>query len=232
MPPGQNTLASTQLNWAYDLRDRAYNPKRGVLLSLNSEWAHTLQDRRKNVELETGTQSQLFRSNHLRFLASVAFYVPLARWLVFATQARYGRIVHLEPSSQSFPNRRFYLGGANFRGYNQNQMIPQDVQRELKKDPSLDASNIVSRGGETFIAVQSELRFPIVSELYGGVFTDVGNLWANPKALDLSELQTTVGVGLRFQTPVASLALDYGVRTIHTQPFDMIGAFQFAFQTF
>jgi len=232
VPPGQNTLASTQLNWAWDLRDRAYNPKRGILLSLNSEWAHTLQDKRKRVVVDNGTQSKLFRSNQLRFLASAAFYVPLASWLVFATQARYGRIVHLERSSQSFPNRRFYLGGANFRGYNQNQMIPEDVQKELKDNPELDSNNIVSRGGETFIAVQSELRFPIVSELYGGVFTDVGNLWANPKALDLTELQTTVGVGLRFQTPVASLALDYGVRTIETQPFDLVGAFQFAFQTF
>ncbi len=232
VPIGQNTLASTQLNWAWDLRDRAYNPKRGILISLNSEWAHTLQDKRKTVFVDSGAQSKLFRSNQLRFLASVAFYVPLAKWLVFATQARYGRIVHLEPSSQSFPNRRFYLGGANFRGYNQNQMIPEDVQKELRDNPALDSNNIVSRGGETFIAVQSELRFPIVSELYGGVFTDVGNLWANPKALDITQLQTTVGVGLRLQTPVASLALDYGVRTFQTRPFDVVGAFQFAFQTF
>ncbi len=228
VPDGKNTLAATQFNWAWDLRDRTYNPKRGALISLNSEWAHTLQDKQANITLDAGNRSVLFRSNLLRFLASVAFYVPLADWLILATQARYGRIVHLEKNSKSYPNRRFYLGGANFRGFNQNQMIPQDLQ----DNPNIDSDNIVSRGGETFAAVQSELRFPLFSELYGGVFTDIGNLWANPKALDLGQVETTVGMGLRFQTPVASLALDYGVRSISTSPFDVVGAFQFAFQTF
>jgi outer membrane protein assembly factor BamA len=46
------------------------------------------------------------------------------------------------------------------------------------------------------------------------------------------QLQTVVGLGLRFQTPVASLAFDYGVRAVHTGPFGLAGAFQFAFQTF
>jgi outer membrane translocation and assembly module TamA len=41
-----------------------------------------------------------------------------------------------------------------------------------------------------------------------------------------------VGLGLRFQTPVASLAFDYGVRAIHLDPFGIAGAFQFSFQTF
>ena len=30
---------------------------------------------------------------------------------------------------------------------------------------------------QTFIASQSELRFPIYGDLYGGLFTDIGNLW-------------------------------------------------------
>ncbi len=170
----------------------------------------------------------LFVSNMLRFMAGFAFYIPFAPKLTFASQWRYGRIVHLTTDSQSYPNRRFYLGGTNFRGFNQNQMVPQD----LEDRPNYDASNVVSRGGETFLAGQNELRFPLIGDLYGGLFADIGNLWANPTQLDVRQLELVVGAGLRFQTPVASLAFDYGVRALEFAPVDMRGAFQFAFQTF
>jgi outer membrane protein assembly factor BamA len=200
---------------------RAPTPRAQVLA------ATTVLERAESVDTNMGTQSVTFHSNMLRFLCNFAFYVPILPKLVFASQWRYGRVVHLDANSQSYPNRRFYLGGTNFRGFNQNQMIPQDLENQ-----GIDETNIVSRGAETFIAGQNELRFPLVGDLYGGLFTDVGNLWADPKKLDPSELEVVVGAGLRFQTPVASLAFDYGVRAIHTNPFEMIGAFQFAFQTF
>ena len=228
VPEGANTLLSHVYIVSLDLRDRTYNPTKGFLISVNNEWATTVMEKAQSVDTNMGTQSVTFHSNMLRFLCNFAFYVPILPKLVFASQWRYGRVVHLDANSQSYPNRRFYLGGTNFRGFNQNQMIPQD----LEDDPNFDSSSVVSRGGETFLAGQNELRFPLVGDLYGGLFTDVGNLWADPKKLDPSELEVVVGAGLRFQTPVASLAFDYGVRAIHTNPFEMIGAFQFAFQTF
>ena len=227
VPEGANTLLSHVYIVSLDLRDRTYNPTKGFLISVNNEWATTVMEKAQSVDTNMGTQSVTFHSNMLRFLCNFAFYVPILPKLVFASQWRYGRVVHLDANSQSYPNRRFYLGGTNFRGFNQNQMIPQDLENQ-----GIDETNIVSRGAETFIAGQNELRFPLVGDLYGGLFTDVGNLWADPKKLDPSELEVVVGAGLRFQTPVASLAFDYGVRAIHTNPFEMIGAFQFAFQTF
>jgi outer membrane protein insertion porin family len=228
VPEGRNTLLSTQLGVASDFRDRSYNPSKGLLVSVQSEWATTVFEKPEIVETDQGPRDVTFHSNLLRFVGSLAFYVPLLPKLVFASQWRYGRVVHLKKNSQSYPNRRFYLGGTNFRGFNQNQMIPQDLEEQR----GFDASNIVSRGGETFLAGQNELRFPIVGDLYGGLFTDIGNLWADPTRLDVRELETVVGAGLRFQTPVASLAFDYGVRNVRTGPFELIGAFQFAFQTF
>jgi outer membrane translocation and assembly module TamA len=71
-----------------------------------------------------------------------------------------------------------------------------------------------------------------VGALYGGIFTDIGNLWYDPLAFNLLQLEPVVGLGLRFQTPVAALAFDYGVRQIHFDPFEIAGAFQFSFQTF
>jgi outer membrane protein insertion porin family len=235
VPVGQNKLLSTQFVTAWDMRDKTYNPRKGFLVSLNSEWAKTVLEPKTEVENDQGTTSEVtFHSNMLRFLGSAAFYIPILPKLVFASQWRYGRVVHLTKNSQSYPNRRFYLGGTNFRGFNQNQMIPQDLQ-DCARDPScnsVNTTNVVSHGGEVFLAGQNELRFPLLGDLYGGLFADVGNLWANPHKFNIRQLETVVGAGLRFQTPVASLAFDYGVRAVHTGPFDFVGAFQFAFQTF
>lgn len=228
VPEGKNTLASTQLTAAWDHRDRAFNAHRGFLVSATSEWARTLQDRQRTVMTVDGVETVVFKSNMLRFTASFAFYVPLGPKVTFASQTRYGRVVHLVADSQSYPNRRFYLGGTNFRGYYQNQMVPED----LKKNEAVLMKGIISRGAETFVASQNELRFPLIGELYGAVFSDIGNLWADVTKLDLRKLQVVGGLGLRLQTPVASLAFDYGVRAIATSPFRMTGAFQFAFQTF
>jgi outer membrane protein assembly factor BamA len=226
VPEGQNSLLSTQFAAAWDLRDRAFNPHRGVLLSFTSEWARTLEDQTKATMGDQGSSQVTFKSNMLRFTGSVAFYIPISPRVTFASQTRYGRVVHLIEHSEAYPNRRFYLGGPNFRGFYQNQMKPQD----LEDDPKFKKVGIISRGGDVFIVSQNELRFPLVGELYGGIFSDVGNLWANASKFNLRELETVVGVGLRFQTPVASLAFDYGVRVVRGN--GLQGAFQFSFQTF
>ena len=228
VPEGQNTLLSTQLAAAWDRRDRSFNAHRGFLVSATSEWAKTLRDQVETVELGDVDERVRFRSNLLRFTISFAFYVPLGPKVTIASQTRYGRVVHLVSDSQAYPNRRFYLGGTNFRGWYQNQVVPQD----LEDDPDSDVRGVISRGADTFVASQNELRFPLVGELYGAVFTDIGNLWADPKKIDLRQLETIVGLGLRFNTPVASLAFDYGLRADRRDPLRLTGAFQFAFQTF
>jgi outer membrane protein insertion porin family len=229
VPEGQNTLLSTQFTASWDQRDRAFNAHRGFLISGTSEWARTLNDRTRSVIGDEGVDTVTFKSNMLRFTLSFAFYIPLGDKVTFASQTRYGRVVHMVEGSQSYPNRRFYLGGTNFRGFYQNQMVPEDLQRDPER--RMDGG-IISRGGDTFIASQNELRFPLIGDLYGGVFTDIGNLWAEAGNFDLRQLEPVVGLGLRFNTPVASLAFDYGVRIPRSGPFSAGGAFQFAFQTF
>jgi outer membrane protein insertion porin family len=224
VPDGQNTLLATQLTIALDLRDRAYNPRRGVLISLSPEYDRTLASEAGSRTEERGEAP--FESNMFRLIGSFAFYIPLGSKLTFASQSRYGRILHLVKGSESYPNRLFYLGGTNFRGYQVNQMVPQD-----RTGAEFDNTTLVSHGGQVFIASQNELRFPLVSDLYGGLFADVGNLWFEPKNFDIRQLRAVYGAGLRLQTPVASLAFDYGIRRIE-KGFDLVGAFQFAFQTF
>jgi outer membrane protein insertion porin family len=217
VPDGKNTLLATQLTLSLDLRDRAFNPRKGVLISFSPEYDRTLR-------------AESAETNQFRFIGSFAFYVPLAPKLTFASQWRYGRIVKIDPKSESYPNRLFYLGGTNFRGYYINDVVPQD----LKDDPSVDLNQLVSHGGQTVVASQTELRFPIWGDLYGGLFSDIGNLWSDPSKVDLRDLLVVVGAGLRLSTPIATLAFDYGIRVrdVDGYPYKFAGAFQFAFQTF
>ena len=103
----------------------------------------------------------------------------------------------------------FFLGGVDtMSGYFQDALVPQDKADIIGS--RLDA-NAVVRSGDAFVLFKSELRFPIVGTLHGALFTDIGNLWADPDSMDALRLRYTAGGGLRLATPVGPLALDWGI---------------------
>jgi outer membrane protein insertion porin family len=113
--------------------------------------------------------------------------------------------------SKTYPNRAFFLGGVDtMRGYFQDELIPQDVAEEILADPNLSPNTIV-RSGDAFVLVKGELRFPIYGQLGGGLFADIGNLWADAANLNPFDLRPTAGAGLRLATPVGPIAVDYGI---------------------
>lgn len=63
--------------------------------------------------------------------------------------------------------------------------------------------------GNKMLAATAEYRFPIASKIQGVVFTDVGNAWEN-EGYKLSDLKTSVGVGVRVNTPLGPIRIDYG----------------------
>jgi outer membrane translocation and assembly module TamA len=73
-----------------------------------------------------------------------------------------------------------------------------------------EGASAVSEGGEAFVLLKAEVRVPLKGSLEAGFFADLGNLWLNPHAADLSQLRADVGVGLRFVTPIGPAALDVG----------------------
>ena len=63
--------------------------------------------------------------------------------------------------------------------------------------------------GNKMLAATAEYRFPIASKIQGVVFTDIGNAWEN-EGYKLSDLKTSVGVGVRVNTPLGPIRIDYG----------------------
>lgn len=69
--------------------------------------------------------------------------------------------------------------------------------------------------GKKMYAGTLEYRFPIAKKVQGVLFTDAGSTWSIddgkiPWYEDDDSLNWSVGVGLRLQTPIGPIRLDYG----------------------
>jgi outer membrane protein assembly complex protein YaeT len=65
-------------------------------------------------------------------------------------------------------------------------------------------------GGESLLLLNQEFRFPIWRSLKGVVFYDTGNVWKDTGDLDPTDLRHVLGTGLRLETPIGPLRLEYG----------------------
>lgn len=232
IPEGKSTIVSSQVTLSYDRRDNPFSPKRGFILSGNLEWARTLTT---EADATRGDGAR-FLSHHLRLIGSATGYVPMGDRdrFVFAAQLKLGRVVHLQRNSETYPNRQFFLGGIDtVRGYLQDALIPQDVADEVPTNPDILVGAL--QGGDVYMALRGELRFPIAGSLRGGVFVDLGNSWRSVEfgTLEPWNLRPTAGFGLRIATPVGPIALDYGIlvlrRELLNEPF---GSFHFSIGLF
>jgi len=129
---------------------------------------------------------------------------------------RIGRIVHLDSRSETYQNRRFFMGGTDtIRGFPEESLIPQDLAEEAKRQSEDNPTAVplpVNPGGDAFVTMRGELRFPIFGGVAGGLFVDTGNLWSSAdNAFSPFVLRYAVGAGVRYITPVGALALDYGL---------------------
>jgi outer membrane protein insertion porin family len=63
------------------------------------------------------------------------------------------------------------------------------------------------KGNKMFTAT-AEYRYPIANKVEGVVFTDAGNAWDG--SYNLNDLKYSIGTGLRVNTPIGPIRLDYG----------------------
>ncbi len=224
-PEGVTTLNSVRPVLTIDYRDDPIHPRKGWVATGVADYSHSLGGHGGEL-LGLFPGSDVF-THMLRVSGTVSGYLPLGQ-SVLAVSLRGGRVLPLDPASQTIGPKRFFLGGAStMRGYGEDEVIPQDVRGALldqvrtcaasKPDCTAAANQLAagqflpSEGGESFVNGKLELRFPLSTNVEAGIFTDVGNLWLDPRVGSITDVRWNFGAGLRFLTPIGPAVLDLGV---------------------
>ena len=205
---GESVLGAFRVGLQYDRRNSALSPTRGFVASVTAESLQVISASNPNLSPFT-----------FHLTARVTGYVPIPIGrMVLLLSGRAGRNFGGGDAQSTHPSRRFWLGGADaMRGWQQNQLIPQDLIDAALTDPS--SSNPLVRGssgGEFFMVAVADLRIPTpLCTPFGcvqlGAFVDVGNLWARPPALDqLYRLRVSPGFGVRLDSPFGLISIDFG----------------------
>lgn len=178
------------LNSLYDTRNEFFSPTKGIYLNLLLERAGGFL-KGDNDFHRIILEPRIFLS-----LFKIIIAIRIRQGFIFP----YGRIVHI-PYYECFT-----LGGRNsLRGYPEKSVGDVIVGDE--------------RYGTFLFNNNFEIRFPIYKNLRGVIFFDGGNLVSELRNL-YQDYEYSIGMGLRFNTVIGPLRLDYGKRLKNPEPSD------------
>ncbi|MGZ5372637.1 MAG: BamA/TamA family outer membrane protein, partial [Aeromicrobium sp.] len=203
----QVRLSVVSMTSFWDTRDDVLDPSRGLLFG---------------VETDLALPSLGSEVGHVKNLLQLFGYrrVPGASRVVVAAGARLGlatgfeRIVSrpdpanpgqtIDETVKDLPaSERFYAGGdTTVRGY---------ALDRLGDGPTIDRNGFPT-GGNGLVILNGELRFPVWRSVGGVAFADAGNVFLNASDIDLTRIRTSVGVGLRYKSPVGPIRFDVGFK--------------------
>jgi len=209
-PPQDNdraNIGSVTPTMTRDTRDDPFNPRSGSVNTVAFE----------NAALVFGSQEQFWK-----LTASSGWFHALGNALVGAVSARAGvsnrfgetranrfGVALLLPATE-----RFYLGGrSTVRGYDEDTLGPIGADGR-------------PTGGNLMLVGNAELRIRLPRAFGAVLFVDSGNVWPRHQDLRWTDVKTTVGSGVRYNTPVGPLRFDYGHK-LNWQPGEAHGTFHF-----
>ena len=194
-------LADASLGLVRDTRDDAFLPTRGGYASIEGTvFARAL-----------GSEASFLQS----FLRG-SWTVTLKRGGRFATFLRIGAERPFGGTEIVPLSERFFAGGINtLRGFSTDSVGGVQVGG-------------VNLGGESIFVFNQEWHFPIWKSLRGELFFDAGNVYPYPE--DLPFMRYDAGVGLRLDTPIGPIRLEYGWK-LDRQPGESPGELIFAIGT-
>lgn len=196
---GQNELRGLRLGARYRDYDDLRAPTDGFEVSASVE----------SVGGPLGGDVDIVKFEH-----TLHWYLPvreneMGHRTVLHLEHRFGLARAYEAADDVFVTERFYMGGANLRGFDYRRAGPSQFGRPY--------------GGEAIYTATAELFFPLVATrldgevrdrelLRGLVFTDIGLLGLAPDDPTFRELRGSWGVGIRIEVPMLELpiAIDIG----------------------
>ncbi len=200
LPQDQRVRLSTlSATWIRDTRDKPLDASRGFYQTL-----------------DLGITPKALGSsvNFARFLGQSSYYRPFGP-TIWANRVTLG-LAKAFGNSDVPTSERFFSGGeTTLRGFPIDGAGPQRTVPACGNpaDPSTCVNLEVPVGGRQLFILNSELRFPlgIKEGLGAAVFYDGGNVY---RAINIShfiqDYTNTIGVGLRYKTPVGPVRFDIG----------------------
>ena len=176
----------------WDSRDDVFSPTRGVLA---------------RAEVQSAFKVFLADAAFDKLNLSLAGYRPGSRGVV-AGAVRAGVVVPRNGDRSTADNLllpinvRYFAGGqVSHRAF--------ALDRLGVPGQTLDAEG-KPLGGAAMLLLNLEWRRRLAGAVGFNVFVDGGNVWASRRQVDLSDTRWGAGVGLRFDTPVGPIRLEYG----------------------
>ncbi|MCX8161164.1 MAG: translocation/assembly module TamB domain-containing protein [Candidatus Saccharicenans sp.] len=176
------TSSELSLLLSRDTRDDRFDPKHGTLLTSSFSYA----PRYLGSDL-----------NYVRSFTQFTMYKSLWPGVVWASCYRLGLASAF--GEVLIPGKRFFAGGGtSIRGFKLDAVGPIDIWTGLPE------------GGEGMLVTNQELRFPIYKIFRGVLFLDAGNVYSRLSDFNPGRLRTGAGFGLRIDSPLGLIRIDYG----------------------
>ncbi len=188
------------------------------------------------VYFSTDTQGAFISSDDVRIRPDFRAYIPVSKRVTLALRVGGGFLVPFggalttqafypglctgslgdPPSCATYLSqlellqfRGFFSGGTNDnRGYAYNAVGPQAIVPAL----SSQSTAPIATGGAAMWAASLELRFPLVGQVGAAWFVDASDVTATIAQMNLKSPHLSTGLGIRYQTPVGPVRVDFGVR--------------------
>lgn len=183
---GTLAISAIRPGLIYDTRDNPFDPRRGILAGLT---------------IKTATGLLLSETDFIKVMMNASLYKEVSKRSVLAVSLRAGVAQGFGLTRDLPLVERFFAGGRNtVRGYEQDTLGPKGADG-------------TPTGGNAFLVANLEMRNYVGKGFSVVTFVDGGNVWHKIKEMDLS-LKYTAGIGLRYNTPVGPLRIDYGHKLI------------------
>ena len=218
-------LGMLSIGISRDTRDNLLNPLRGQLISAD----HSLAA----VQLGGNESFNKFFTTYQRYQTidrtapllgrilegtTIAFSARLGLAAVFRNADR-NKDGAISEGEERLPiSERFFSGGATtLRGFRFETAGPQEI---LEPRPGrscalparpCDLPTLVPVGGDALAILNFELRYPLTPRLRFVPFYDVGNVFRRISNFSFSRFTNTIGLGLRINTPIGPVGVDYGL---------------------
>ena len=182
---GRQVKSSVTFGLERDTTDHPFVPTRGSLNWITTEYSTPF----------LGSDS-----DYLKLELQSGWFFPIFWKLTGFMRGKFGYIEELDGARPAPIYERFFLGGINsLRGFRWGDVGPMDEQGEII-------------GGLTYGLVNVEVLFPLMEDvgIRGLVFFDAGNSFLSMSDFDVSEFRTSAGAGVRWNSPLGPLRLEWG----------------------